>query len=461
MAFCVKCGTKLEDGTVFCTNCGAKVESAAAPTPAAPQAATTNTTNGMGATTATSNIGMGAPATGKGGAPKLAFVIAGLVLALIIALGIFVSIRKHTMDLNDYLQVEFEGYESVGIAKGELFTSEFFEDFYKKASKSATSSGSYDDLSNKIKFKFEKAEGLSNGDKVKVTWKVDEKYFKKQYGIRFKADDNEIKVKGLEETEVFDPFKGVEVVFTGVDGEGKAEINVTSDDKIYKDLEYRADPFYDLKEGDTVTVEVRTKDSYDEASTIEACAEKYDKVPSVVSKEFKVEGLGKYITKCSDITDANIKDIKKVAEDKITQEFAKGYSSDKVKLAGTEYVGNYVLTEKNDGTNKVFLVFKNTVTISDEGQTDGCDVYNAVEFDNVVINEKGELSCDLSRSRMEYNSYRYESSIRSRYYTYSYSIQGFENLESLNENVVTGNLANYNSDSSIAAAGAAPAEDAE
>lgn len=477
--FCENCGTKLEDGAVFCTNCGAKLAQDVAPDfkpeeNVAPEAPATDApVNGAPVAGDATNNAAGqvppvppvqgqvppmqgqvppmqgqpmyqaAPQQKKPFPVKLA-VIGGVVLAALIVLIVFVKMQSGSINLNKYVTVDFEGYDTVGKAVVTI-DPEFYDDFQDKAKK-----GSYVDewtLQDYITYTTDPEANLSNGDEVSVKWDVNAKYLKKKYGVNVKYKDSTYKVKDLEEVDLFSPFDNIEVVFTGIDGNGQCEITVTGKDAVYKQLEFRADNSYDLSEGDEVVITMQSKDYLYDQELSEWIADKYGVVPDMTEKTYTVEGLGNYVTEASQITEENIQDIKKHAEDVLTQEY--NDSSEGISLTESVFKGVYVLTEKTSGENKVYLVYQLTNQFEDEGQTDSCTYYTYVEYDDVVINPAGELSTNLSYYNKCYNSYRYTSSIESGWWANAYYLYGYETLEELNDDVVTGNLANYNADSSV------------
>ena len=110
-----------------------------------------------------------------------------------------------------------------------------------------------------IKAKFDKDKNLKNGDKVKVTIDYDADYLKENK-IKLTNTEFTIEVKNLEEGIEFDPFdeKFVKVTFEGLDGEGRMNVETTSDtpDDIYYDYDY----YSKLSNGDKVTVTCKAYD---------------------------------------------------------------------------------------------------------------------------------------------------------------------------------------------------------
>ena len=471
MAFCVKCGSKLEEGALFCTNCGnkvaaeatevkeevkeeVKVESNATEAKAEASTAststnnTTNTTSTASTTTSTStNANVEAAKEKLKAVPKKVWAIAVLVIVALIVLNAFINYRKHILDLNKYLDVQFVGYEELGKCEAD-WSGDFWEDFYDKASK-IPSSSNYDIMMKKLKYEVSPTEGLSNGDKVEVKWNVDKKYFKKHYGLNIKCDDNKIKVDGLETVDTFDPFDGIKVVYTGLEGSGNASVEITSDDPIYSELEFSFENGYHLSTGDKITCELQMRGYYNEDEIIERCAEKYGEIPSSFEKEYTVEGLGHYVEKCSELTKKNLKPLQRTADDVLVEKTADWNRDGVITMSSTKYLGAYVLMAKDKSSNKVYLVYEVTVDFDEHEQHDSCTYYTYVEFVDVTINDDGELSCDFGRYHDTPDSFSYESTIEDTYWNETYYLNGFEKISLLNDDIVTGNLSRYDSDTNV------------
>lgn len=139
-----------------------------------------------------------------------------------------------------------------------------------------------------VTFKLTKGKNgnLSNGDKIKIKAKYKEEKLEK-YNIKFTADEFELKVEGLEEKEVVDPFADeiFKPEFSGLDGDGTCNIKTYEDSDKKIEIYYSLDKSYDLSNGDKVVVTASIynddfvlKDSEDDGST--------------ATKEITVEGLG-------------------------------------------------------------------------------------------------------------------------------------------------------------------------
>ena len=114
--FCGKCGVENENGAKFCKGCGAPLSSE--------NTAKENNGVAMGNATAKANVDIKAslgPAIEKiKSLPKWAMAaIPVAVIALIVLICVLVNSGK-TIDLNDYLIVEFSGYDGYGKARVDI-----------------------------------------------------------------------------------------------------------------------------------------------------------------------------------------------------------------------------------------------------------------------------------------------------------------------------------------------------
>jgi len=431
--FCENCGSKLEDGSLFCTNCGAKQEVV--------ENVSQVTTGFTPEQTATAAAPVAAAPKEPFGAkikkvPFYVWIIVAVVLVAAIVGGVFIYKAKHTININDYVTVEFDGYDTMGTATVEL-DEEFWEDLFEKSSfkdkakvekkeiSSYYSEADYmqDELSGKVKYEVDPENKLSNGDEVTVSWKVKASSIKKKFGVTIKCDDKKFTVEDLEEVETFDPFESLEVTFTGVDGDGQVSFNVTSDEEVFDDFSFDSDDRYYLSEGDVITVEFAPY--LDEDDLAEYCASEYGMVPTVKEKEYTVEGLGHYVSDVSELTETSLANVLTDAKDEVIKE---ANLSDKETMNACNYKGAYLLIsdDPTDG-NEVFLVYECVVDLADgEGNTDQITYCTYVEASNVTINADGVCGY-AGMYRGTYHTFDYKSSFDSNFYYY-----GYETLDECN-----------------------------
>lgn len=177
--------------------------------------------------------------------------VGAVLLAGIIALTVFLATRKEAFSLSDIIKPEVEGFDGSGkivsvIDNGALFEkvlgpapeipdgkTEAYEKYVKNSEKLISA------ISWDVAFSDGKADGsLSNGDKVKITVKADEKVFS-EFGFSLKENVAEKDIEIGKDTEALSGFSSLdifgyfEVAFEGLDGKGKIAESRYESDTIY------------------------------------------------------------------------------------------------------------------------------------------------------------------------------------------------------------------------------------
>lgn len=178
---------------------------------------------------------------------------------------VFSGCGAKKVNLNDYIEINYEGYDTAGVAS---YTIDF-ESMVDENEKAFDIKGGAtkeelqeieSDFENVISGSFSKNEELSNGENISYKWDVSMKEkLKEKYNVEFVYEDMELTVDSLDKVEEFDPFKNVSVTFSGISPNGSADIKGDVDDEeLY--LHFTADKTSGLKNGDVVKV---TVDCYD------------------------------------------------------------------------------------------------------------------------------------------------------------------------------------------------------
>ncbi|SDB21522.1 hypothetical protein SAMN02910298_01029 [Pseudobutyrivibrio sp. YE44] len=275
------------------------------------------------------------------------------------------------------------------------------------------------------------ATGLSNGDEVTLTWNIDADYLKNNYGVRVKSSEQKFEVKDLKKLDTFDPFEDLEVTFTGVNCKGEANLKVKSKDEIYDNVIFTADKDEKLSEGDTVTV---TFGSSLGDKIGEHCAENYGKAPSETTKEYKVEGLGEYVSSVSHLSDTTLNDMYEKAVKACEKELKKWeFAGTKLALESSEHVGTMVMNNKEGNGNKVNLFIKLDVKITppEEGNEKTITVYRSANYKNVVVYGDNECTYNAKDIGLNYNEL-VEYTVGEKFSGgsfHKFSMPGFESLE--------------------------------
>lgn len=217
----------------------------------------------------------------------------GLFLGIIMILGLSACGGSKKIDMEKAYNISVlgaEGYGSLAISKDYEYgynysltasginpkdTKNLFEKTLKKADEIEKAENFYDSIDYKIEGD---NKNLKNGDKVEITFTYDENLAKEgKFGLSTKKI--KYKVEGLKEAEKRNPFKNVDVEFSGSDGNGYANIRNNSENS---SSIYNISKTEGLSNGDKVVLKV----DYDPADT---SAEGYIYEPT--EKTYEVKGL--------------------------------------------------------------------------------------------------------------------------------------------------------------------------
>ena len=491
--FCEKCGAQIEDGSKFCDKCGAKVEAEAAPVqetpvqeaPAQAEAPAQEGAQaaGQAAQKAAAAAEQGKKAAKEGlsklvttfkGLPKKTQGIVGGVAALIVILFIVLVSGGNKVKLDKYVTISASGYNGIGHATYEFDRDAFLKDYgkklklkgkYKKQAQEAMgdimSEFGGDNWQAELFLEFaadgslDQKDNLSNGDVVTFTWNFDGddediQEIQKAYGVKLKYKDITYKVSGLEEVDTFDAFKDIELVYTGVAPNGQVSIQNNSTDAVASELYYEVTPSSGLSNGDKVEVKINYN--------VDSMAEEYGKVPDAESKEYTVDGLGSYITKIADIPEDTLNKMKAQMEDQLNENYAKRTDNTDpvITKEAVSYIGSYMLVPKDmTGYNpriSTVMVYKirTHMYCEEHGVDTTFDYYWYGTYQNLILLPDGTCSVKLTDYNTVYDSFRKTVTEPGWFSdTTDFSFSGYEDLDSLFNDVVTTNIASYTYDSTV------------
>ena len=455
--FCKNCGIENKDNVKFCRNCGSalsKMENeqkdgseqkkamANAPKESKTSEATKANLNGL------SEIIKKLP-------KKTLGLVAAAVVAVIILISLVLSGGK-TINLNDYMTITTNGYNGYGTASVKLDWKGIEAKYGEKLAFTNKAKSEYGGLLNAmtpidimldfVSMDIDVKEKLSNGDKVTYTFKVNETLYE-YLNCKVKYKNGTHTVAGLEEVETFDAFDGLVITFSGVAPEGKAKIEIDSTKMSYSD--YKFDKDSGLSNGDVVTVKIDEKSATNYAKT-------HGKIPETLTREYEVMGLSRYVTSTSDITDEALADMKAQAEDVYNAYVAKRWSDDST-LESFTYIGNYLLTSKskdNRDNNILYMVYKAQArnVYSNKGNTYDKinDIYWYISFKNLMIDNDGNLSVDITNYQTPKDSFSVDSGISSGWWsTKAWSYNGYQTLDGLYKKTVTVDVDAYKHEDNV------------
>lgn len=466
--FCKNCGTKLEDDAVFCSNCGTKVDSTDAPAPAPTPAPTPTPVRPVDDVNRVGGSKLSSYITGK----------AVIVVALVVVLGIVLSIGlklSKKINLDKYVEVSYEGYDSLGNASWSFNYEKFDKDYGKKIKinrskliKELKEEGidpksvvgqeyiketkPVDIIRGMVRGSLDKSNNLTNGDEIVFTWNIDEDEDYNDY-INYKisySEDIKFKVSGLEQLGSFDPFSGIELKYSGIAPNGSAELDIKNKSGVYGDIGYRVEPQYGLSVGDTVVVSAYAY--YDDLA--EYTAREYGVIPSATEKEYTVDCLSEYVTKVDDISESMLDSMKSQGEDVLRSKATNWDES--ASIGKIEYEGCYLLSGKSENVspfNKATMVYKVTVDV-DKSVDDKPDVHDSfsyyypVTYRELIKLEDGTVSTDITYYELPYDSIQKSYDFGGWWETNLY-FDGYEKLDTLFNKLVTSNIERYTYDTDI------------
>lgn len=480
---CVHCGRDIPNGTKFCPFCGQPVAAdqpagqpafniqpgASVRPPQQPPVMGAQQPMGGQSAAATATVTPKAPIDPK----KLAVPVA--VAAVVVVGGVLIATHKPTVNLNKYITLSAEGYNSIGTLDVEFDTDKLEKDYGKKIAKNfqkAMKNHEEDTygLSNLAGSLYEggetslfvtycadgsadKTRNLSNGDVVTYTWDGVNEQTKKEaeemFGVKIKCSDVTYKVSGLTAVNTFDAFDGVEVEFNGISPDGSATVNTLPTAEAAKGLYYTLDEQYNLANGDTVTVTVHSnRDDFSD------CIEKYGAIPAATEKTYTVEGLNEYVTDSDGLTDSVLVSLQNQAEDVLNAYIAKSWDSECVTLKGMSYLGYYILTPKNKDNYGVYqdvIILPYQVTSHNHFEDDKGQVYDAdvsyywyIAFRNVSKDADGNIAGGLDDYYTANASFDVKTGLDDGWWEKYWSYDGYQTLDELYSNAVTRNVEDYN-----------------
>lgn len=129
---------------------------------------------------------------------KIALIVLASILGVgVLAGGGFVAYKtmgsSQTINLNDYMQVEYTGKDGKGKASMDYDTDAMKEDYPRV---------DVDGLLHKcVDGEFDSAKNLSNGDKITWEWECDDNKASSEYRVTLEYEDETFKVKGLKDSD--------------------------------------------------------------------------------------------------------------------------------------------------------------------------------------------------------------------------------------------------------------------
>ena len=360
------------------------------------------------------------------------------------------------IDLNDYVEIEFNGYDTIGTASVTVDVDQLIEDNAAAFGLEEDYSRSdfnkvYDNLYKKLKGELDKDKKLSNGETVTFKWgSINEDSIKEKYSVSFSYSDISVEVNDLDVPKEFNPFDYIKVTYDGIAPNGKLNISKDGDNPV-SGISYRADKTDSLSNGDSITITAESKNDLKEF-----CLEKgYS--PTAETQTYTVSGLTSYAMKLHDIPDETKAKMLNQAEDTIRASCADWREGNSLKQL--DFLGYYFLAPKEGFSarpnNEVYCVYKVTASLTgvtadntkEELHVDE-SYYTYFYYSDIMILEDGVCSVDLSKGKMSGNRIESDYGYVNFWFT-NFTYKGYKELDSMFNDCVAKQTEKYTYESTV------------
>ena len=331
----------------------------------------------------------------------------------------------------NYITISFEGYDGYGKAKADVKW-----DLLEKDVKAQDPDLDFEQLKMCIQEgSLSKSSQLKNGDLVNYEWFFDASAAHKNCGVILKSFTVSNKVEGLPSVSTFDPFDGVNVSLTGINGFGHAEVSGAPAIPAAQQFTYTLSKTDNLTNGDEIKIIYNWNDAQAD-SFIEANGCR----PMTKEKIIIVDGLPPaYIDHQSALTPDQMTAMKSFAVNKLKDSLSKK-TSQKLSSEMENYLGCYVLVPKSDpGKNRshVCLIYQIWVEENIYGKLFRRQFFRCTTFHEVYADGTVKLdddSTDISGDAIYFGNWK---------------INGFYTFEYLYKTVVGNNIKEYNAEGDV------------
>ena len=313
-----------------------------------------------------------------------------VIIIIIVAVNLSKAARispKHPIDMNSYVDVITDGYNGYACASVSIDWESFDQENKKKYSFTKAAKAKYgssiknislsDIISDFVYISLDKDSNISNDDVLKYNWSISDEI--SDYVICYlDYDDETYKVNGLPDAPQYDFFEGVELSYSKISPNGKAELLYSGTKlSIY---DFTLDKSENIRNDEVLTVSLNEQDDWYYLS-------KFNAIPSEYTKSFIVSGLDEYVSSIDSIPEESLSFMKNEASDYIISYIAREYSSG-VSVGELEYAGYIINCQTSPNwsgiQNNMFIIYRAPVSIS-TGKFRETTVYYPVCFSNLII----------------------------------------------------------------------------
>lgn len=361
--------------------------------------------------------------------PKKLAIIGGAAVAAVIAFVVLLMVvfGQKTLNLTEYLNAEFTGYEEAGRVTVSIDEYLLMEDIYGNMKNGGVES-SYlvFEALDAISIDYDIPEEVENGDKIKVEVSVNENRVK-NLGVKLKGGSITFKVEGLEEVEEIDPFEYITVEFTGTSPNVSATVKYdTESNSRMSAIRGQLTKTTGIAIGEEL---VLTLSNVDEEET-----KKNGYILLETEKTFTCEEADKYVEKVEDINEKYTDKFIEIATDELEAYFV----SNDLAYEGVKYEGMYVLCSKeyNWRMNYIHVVMSASIS-SDSKDIPSTKLYFPMTMEGVILTSEGEYIYENSASLPPR-----ESGVQMGWST----VVGYADIDYMYQKIITANKNDYNWD---------------
>ncbi len=455
--FCTKCGHKNPDDAVFCDGCGNRLEEIVDGS-----AEEKGVVDAKVVEKSESDTSLKVPEVKKGKKKLDKNGRIGLVVIFALVLIGLILFKKPSVNFNNYLDISIEGYDGYATASYSIDKEKFYEDTKNRikptvgGKKLAASFNGKERfakalIENYIEVTIDPEDGLANGDEVVANIKVDEKAILEDFGIKVKASDVKKPVMNLVEANMIDLFKYISFETKGIAPEGHLEVKISDDcpfSSYIVETLLNIEKKDGLSNGDEVVIGMNPI----VPALAEECLEDYGGIPYGKEFTYTVEGLGAYVTKETELTDACFSKIDEQFKDVLIASYAEKTDGN-MSLNSMERLGYYLLIPKEKVYNDtmLYVVYKvnASIWVEETAFSDTIEYYTYLKYrDPIYVDGESPLKVDVINAGMPGNmQLRCYDDNSSRSITYY--ISGERNLDDMYREVVTSKVNQFVTKSTV------------
>ncbi len=356
--------------------------------------------------------------------------------------------NEPTIYLDSYVQVEYEGYHKYGRSKVTVDwegvekayraqTSWLMEKlplYVEPSGKPPRKVDVLEFLQSEVQVAANPAVDLENEEPIQLGINLEKKVLSQILKCKLQFRNPKRVVEGLEVVETFNPFREVELSFTGVNGKGVATVINKGEILESKGMyEFIIEKGTGLSNGDTVKVSLWMSD-------VDAVVKRYQMLPIITEAEYIVTGLDSYITDSTELDDATQQQLLEHAEYDVRQYVE---SIPQVVDVDFQYVGNYLMAPKMATPDTPLLqeniygvVYEIIFHMYGDGKQYPTHVVNYydVQFPNIVKLHNGGYDLEVEKRRLPTQDFEVFVEQKRGFWEFfkpKYQKQTFQGFESL------------------------------